>query len=96
MSIGNKKVIKGIFRALTNEMEFQYLKVIFWIRLTLLFSKAMKIFSLSILQNIIKLHRAVFLSQIQTNKKKAPEQELSNSFVIEFLNAVFGSNKDQT
>lgn len=29
MSIGNKKVIKGAFRALTNEMEFQYLKVVF-------------------------------------------------------------------
>lgn len=29
MSIGNKKVIKGIFRALTNKMEFRYLKVVF-------------------------------------------------------------------
>lgn len=29
MSVGNKKVIKGIFRALKNEIEFQYLKVVF-------------------------------------------------------------------
>ena len=29
MSIGNRKFIKGAFRALIKEMEFQYLEVVF-------------------------------------------------------------------